>query len=87
MRNIHSVLCSQCPVNGLMGIFVNRRMEGHSELCLQSLYINVLDKMKDMIALAYVIKEAVRAAVVHLNFRGGSAFPVPVCTVPSSMDT
>ena len=25
-----------------------------------------------------------RAAVVHLNFRAGSAFPVPVCTVPSS---
>ena len=71
-----------------MGIFVNRRMEGHSELCLQSLmYINVLDKMKDMIALAYVIKEAVRAAVVHLNFRAGSTFPVPVCTVRSSMDT
>ena len=62
-------------------------MEGHSELCLQSLFINVLDKMKDMIALAYVIKEAVRAAVVHLNFRGGSAFPVPVCTVPSPLDT
>ena len=27
-----------------------------------------------------------RAAVVHLNFRAGSTFPVPVCTVPSSMD-
>ena len=27
-----------------------------------------------------------RAAVVHLNFRDGSTFPVPVCTVPSSMD-
>ena len=26
------------------------------------------------------------AAVVHLNFRAGSTFPVPVCTVPSSMD-
>ena len=25
-------------------------------------------------------------AVVHLNFRAGSTFPVPVCTVPSSMD-
>ena len=22
----------------------------------------------------------------HLNFRAGSTFPVPVCTVPSSMD-
>ena len=27
-----------------------------------------------------------RAAVVHFNFRAGSTFPVPVCTVPSSMD-
>ena len=27
-----------------------------------------------------------RAAVVHLNFRVGSTFPVPVCTVPSSSD-
>ena len=27
-----------------------------------------------------------RAAVVHLNFPAGSTFPVPVCTVPSSMD-
>ena len=27
-----------------------------------------------------------RAAVVHLNFRAGSTFPVPVSTVPSSMD-
>ena len=26
------------------------------------------------------------AAVVHLNFRAGSTFPVPGCTVPSSMD-
>ena len=23
---------------------------------------------------------------VHLNFRAGSTFPFPVCTVPSSMD-
>ena len=27
-----------------------------------------------------------RAAVVNLNFRAGSTFPVAVCTVPSSMD-
>ena len=27
-----------------------------------------------------------REAVVHLNFRAGSTFPVPVCTVPSSID-
>ena len=27
-----------------------------------------------------------RAAVVHLNFRAESTFPVPVCTVPSSME-
>ena len=27
-----------------------------------------------------------RAAVVHLNLRARSTFPVPVCTVPSSMD-
>ena len=33
----------------------------------------------------HFIHEA-RAAVVHLNFQAGSTFPVPVCTVPSSMD-
>ena len=27
-----------------------------------------------------------RTAVVHLNFRAGSTFPVPVCTVYCSMD-
>ena len=27
------------------------------------------------------------AAVVHLNFRAGSTFLIPVCTVPSSMDS
>jgi len=27
-----------------------------------------------------------RAAVVHLNFQAGSTFPVPVYTVPSSLD-
>ena len=27
-----------------------------------------------------------RAAVVHLNFRAGSTFSVPVCNVPSSKD-
>ena len=27
-----------------------------------------------------------RAAVVHLKFLAGSTIPVPVCTVPSSMD-
>ena len=30
--------------------------------------------------------ETAWAAGVHLNFRAGSTFPVPVCTVPSSMD-
>ena len=30
-------------------------------------------------------KGSTRAAVVHLNFQAGSTFPVPVCTVPSSM--
>ena len=24
--------------------------------------------------------------IVHLNYRAGSTFPVPVCTLPSSMD-
>ena len=28
-----------------------------------------------------------REAVVHLNFRAGSTFPVLVCTAPSSMDS
>ena len=27
-----------------------------------------------------------RAAVVQLNFRAGTTFPVPVCTVPCSID-
>ena len=27
-----------------------------------------------------------REAVANLNFRDGLTFPVPVCTVPSSMD-
>ena len=27
-----------------------------------------------------------RTAVLHFNFRAGSTFSVPVCTVPSSMD-
>ena len=27
-----------------------------------------------------------RAAEVKINFRAGSTFPVPVCTIPSSMD-
>ena len=27
-----------------------------------------------------------RAAVVHLNFRAGSTFPILVCTLPTSMD-
>ena len=27
-----------------------------------------------------------RAAIVHLNFWAGATFPVPVCTVPCSMD-
>ena len=32
------------------------------------------------------IKDDTWAAVVRLNIRAGSPFPVPVCTVPSSMD-
>ena len=27
-----------------------------------------------------------RAAIAYFNFRAGSTFPVPVCTVPSSND-
>ena len=34
----------------------------------------------------FVLAITPRAAVVHLNFRVGSTFPVPVCTVPSSME-
>ena len=33
-----------------------------------------------------ISKKNARAAVVNLNFRAGSTFPVPVCTVPRSMD-
>ena len=32
------------------------------------------------------VNRYITAAVVHLNFRAGSTFPVTVCTVPSSMD-
>jgi len=28
-----------------------------------------------------ILKTDLRSAVVHLNFRAGSTFPVPVCTV------
>ena len=35
---------------------------------------------------SYCFYYAPRAAVVHLNFRAGSTFPDPVCTVPSYMD-
>ena len=40
--------------------------------------------MKDELYYIDVYKS--RAAVVHLNFRAGSTFPVPVCTVPYYMD-
>ena len=33
-----------------------------------------------------VIDGVIREAVVKLVFRAGSTFPVPVCTVPSSME-
>ena len=36
--------------------------------------------------LCTLYRDCRRAAVVHLNFRAGSTFPIPVCTVPSSMD-
>ena len=32
------------------------------------------------------LRIAAREAVVHLNFRAESAFPVPVCTIPGSKD-
>ena len=38
------------------------------------------------IYLQFTLVWRARSAVVHLNFRAGSTFPVPVCTVPSSMD-
>ena len=34
----------------------------------------------------FVCMQISRAAVLHLNFRAGTTFPVPVCTVPCSMD-
>ena len=34
----------------------------------------------------YIPSRRIRAAVVHLNLRAGATFPVPDCTVPSSMD-
>ena len=33
-----------------------------------------------------MFKRVARAAVVHVNFRAGSIFPVPVWSVPRSMD-
>ena len=30
----------------------------------------------------FLTEDIARAAVVHFNFRAGSTFPVPVCTVP-----
>ena len=36
--------------------------------------------------LSPVCKEYEAVASIHLNFRAGSTFPFPVCTVPSSMD-
>ena len=35
----------------------------------------ILDNSRTSLALS-------RAVVVHFNFRAGSTFPVPVCTVP-----
>ena len=32
--------------------------------------------------LFFLLSLITRAAVVHLNFRAGSTFPVPVCTAP-----
>ena len=43
-------------------------------------------KMKNRKPVYYCKKIRTRAAVVHLNFRAGSTFPVPVCTLPGSMD-
>ena len=40
---------------------------------------------KDMVKLGLCTHRS-QAAVVQMNFRAGSTFPVPVCTVPSSMD-
>ena len=34
----------------------------------------------------YAEYNSLYTGIVHMNFRAGSTFPVPVCTVPSSME-
>ena len=43
---------------------------------------NKLNYDLDIIKLAFKQPLPPRAAVVHFNFRAGSTFPVPDCTVP-----
>ena len=54
--------------------------------CLQDVSVNSFlgEKLKEIIVKRF--KRGELAAVVHLNFQVGSTFPVPVCTVPSSID-
>ena len=52
-------------------------------ICLFKGILNVISRD---ILLSTLPFKPLRAAVVHLNFRAGSTFPVPVCTVPGSID-
>ena len=67
----------KCVLNGLYHDFV-------PSLKLQRI-MNIRKQTVPNIRLCSFI-HCSRAAVVHLNFRAGSTFPVSVCTVPSSMD-
>ena len=49
-------------------------------------WINSVDFSLKFHPLWVTLYNRTRTAVLHLNFRAGSTFPVPVCTVPSSMD-
>ena len=60
-----------------------------NEKCSEIFWIDAYGNMVAMFLVSFCIKlpqTLLRATVVHLNFRAGSPFPVPVCTVPSSMD-
>ena len=53
---------------------------------LRRFYSNHKLAVQSKLGLQRLAQLVARAAVVHLKFRAGSTIPVPVCTVPSSMD-
>ena len=57
-----------------------------SEELYYMVYIVYILQLDKRLKSTVVNRPCTWAAVVHLNFRAGSTFPVLVCTVPSSMD-